>query len=72
MKTEFTANQSLAEVSAAQAAERARWAAVLAAPSKARRHYKPAPEPSRVAHWARVGVSVCGFAFVGVLLALGL
>lgn len=70
MHTEHTANQALATLTEAQAAERARWARVLAAPSKARQHYKPAPAPSRVVAWARVGASVAGWAFVGVLLAL--
>lgn len=70
--TESTANQALADQAAAEAAERARWAAKLAAPSRASRHYKPAPRASRAADWAKAAVSVALFAGVGVLLALGM
>ena len=34
MRTEYTANSYMADTAAAMAAERARWAAALAAPSK--------------------------------------
>lgn len=69
--TEYTANHAMADavpMLRAHAAERARWAAVLAAPSRTRTHYKPAPRP--MPEWVHVGLSVVGFAFVGLLLAL--
>lgn len=69
--TESTANQAMADKAAAEAAERARWAAKLAAPSRAAQHYKPAPSKSRASVWAQVAVSLTLFAGVGVLLALG-